>query len=1406
MLASSTTQNNNMAVANLNLPHFPVFDISEIETLPQRWKTYKQRFEILCTAIGVKDEKQKLSMLLTYVGEKMYEIYEQIITGDITTQTYEGVLTAFDTHFAPAVNYSYECYVFRQMKQLPDETLHQYYIRLKEQAAKCNFTDTDKEIKQQIELMTANNKLRQYSFQHQDKTLQEILSIGKTFESIKIQTEKITKSTEKENLEEDINAVRKRTTSLGKSNYSFRGGMSKIGPQQQKKCFKCGGNYPHPNSCPAESKFCNRCGKQGHFANCCRTKINVLSTQSPLPTNQSFYQNPINQITHSSSNPTVILPQTVNLSHMNYDSDEYLFTVYNDMSNVQKELCVENNEKASFVTTVEIENQTVPVLVDTGASINIMNRKTFNKINQESVNKIFLEKTNVIIKPYGDNNNPLEVMGKFYTSIERNSQIVKTCFFVVNTEKINLLSGTTALNLKLIEFNTCEKVNNCDFHFENNHVPLRLQNLIESYRDVVFTKKIGKIKDYKVKLHVDESIKPVIQKERRIPFALREKVNKELERLESEDIIEDVTGEPTDWLNPLVIVPKGDKDGNIRVCIDMREANKAITRTRYPTPTVEDLLVKLKGSAVFSKLDLVSAFHQIELDESSRNMTTFQSDTKIKRFKRLIFGVNSASEELQNTLRNKLADISGAMNIADDIIIYAPNDSVHDEILAKVLQKCKETGITLNLSKCLFCKTSLEFYGFIFSKEGMKPNPKKVDEIKNAKAPEDMKSLRSFLGLANYMKRFINDFSTLTDPLRELLKEGVPFIWTLKQEQAFEKLKLALCSDTCISYFDDRKETILYTDASPVGLSAILIQKTTGQNDEKIVAYSSRALTETEKNYSQIEKECLAIVYGCEKNRLYLLGREFTIYSDHKAIINILNNPKSVVPLRIERLTLRLQGYNFKIVHVKGEKNISDYPSRHPRAETKPNTNSLEDYVNFTIHYACPNAITLSDIKTETLQDKTMQMLVYFIKTGRWYELDKLSAKNHENTDLSELKKFQIIKESLTLNEEQNIILKDNRIVLPKILRRIAVQLAHNGHLGIEKTKGLLRTKVYFPDLDKLVDELIRACIPCQSVTKQKVKPPLQNQPLAKNVWQKVHIDYLGPFPNNSYILVMVDQRSKYPEIDFTSSTSCNKLIPILERIFSIYGIPEIIISDNGPPFQSSQLAIYFKQKGINHHRITPLWPRANGQVERFMPNLTKVAQTAIIEKKDWRAEIYRFLAAYRNSPHCTTNIPPSELMFNRKTNYIIPHYNTADNTNLNIRLESNHQKGSEKAEHYYNNNHTVKQQHFQIGDRVIVKQNKLNKFTPTFKPIPYRVIDIRGTMITAIEEGGGQQITRNISFYKKVSNDSKFPAQLPDIDIEHDLFLKQNNNTNIEEPQTELTRKSYPKRFRRPVSEWRKY
>ena len=236
-----------MAVKNLTLPTFPNFNVNEdVSTLFSSWGKYKKRFGILCTAIGVTDAKQKLSMLLTYIGDESYDIYEQIMPAP--EHTLEEVFTAFDNYFKPQVNTSYESYLFHQLKQRTDETISQYYIRLKEQATKCEFHNVDIAIKQQIELSTNNNKLRRYSFQNPGKTLQELLSTGKTYESTKIQTERIEKDSK--SAEEDISAVYTPKQHPGNSKFTPRA-MTQKPP---KTCYYCGGSYPHQGSCPAGGK------------------------------------------------------------------------------------------------------------------------------------------------------------------------------------------------------------------------------------------------------------------------------------------------------------------------------------------------------------------------------------------------------------------------------------------------------------------------------------------------------------------------------------------------------------------------------------------------------------------------------------------------------------------------------------------------------------------------------------------------------------------------------------------------------------------------------------------------------------------------------------------------------------------------------------------------------------------------------------------------------------------------------------------------------------------------------------------------------------------------------------------------------------------------------------------------
>ena len=229
----------------------------------------------------------------------------------------------------------------------------------------------------------------------------------------------------------------------------------------------------------------------------------------------------------------------------------------------------------------------------------------------------------------------------------------------------------------------------------------------------------------------------------------------------------------------------------------MRNANTAIERTRFPLPTVDELIVKLRNATRFSKLDLNKVFHQLELDPELRYITAFQTEDRIKRYKRLLLGINSALEELQHALQTLLADIGNAVNIADDIIVFGKSVDEHDDGLNKVLKRLAENNITLNIQKCEFDRESIEFYGYVFSKDGMIPAPNKIDALKNAAHPTDMKSVRSFLGLTNYLKRFIPNYSTLTCTLHTLTKKNIDFIWTSDIEKAFDTSKNILTSDSC---------------------------------------------------------------------------------------------------------------------------------------------------------------------------------------------------------------------------------------------------------------------------------------------------------------------------------------------------------------------------------------------------------------------------------------------------------------------------------------------------------------------------------------------------------------------------------------------------------------------------------
>ena len=829
----------------------------------------------------------------------------------------------------------------------------------------------------------------------------------------------------------------------------------------------------------------------------------------------------------------------------------------------------------------------------------------------------------------------------------------------------------------------------------------------------------------------------------------------------------------------------------------MRMANKAIQRERHPTPTVDDLIHAMNGAKIFSKLDLRAGYHQLTLAEESRYITTFATHKGLRRYRKLNFGTSSASEIFQQAIHDQIRDIPNVINMSDDVIVYGKTQAEHDSTLRAVFQRFSERGLTLNKEKCKFNQDKLTFFGFVFSSAGISPDPVKVEAIHNAPPPTTAKDVRSFLGLATYCSKFIRNFSDLTQPLRDLTKKHATFRWTSQHAKSFQAVKSALESSTVMAYFDQNKETELVTDASPTGLSAILSQKSADQDDRKIVSYISRSLTDVEKKYSQTEREALAIVWAIERLNLYLYGARFTLMTDCKPVEMILNNPMSRPPARIERWNLRLQDYDFDIQYIKGLDNPSDFLSRHHPTSTNVHTDEFAavsaKYLNFLVSHAVPKAMTLSQIQDATKSDKTLQHLTHVIQTNQWNFINK---HDHDpEISKAEIQAFSKIRDELSIAEDSGIILRGSRIVLPNSLRQKAIEIAHEGHQGVVKTKRLLREKVWFPGIDNLVQQNIETCIPCQATGSKSKPEPLEMTDLPPEVWHTVNIDFCGPFPGGEYLLVVIDAYSRFPEVEIVSSTSSKVTIPKLERIFATHGLPQFVKSDNGPPFPGHEFYQFMKELGATHKPSSPLWPQGNAEVERFMQPLEKAIRTANLEGQDWKRAIFKFLLNYRATPHSTTGHSPATLLFNRNIRTKLPHPVKENKSNMHQKLKEKDSKAKAKMKDHADEKSRAKTSAIVVGDIVLVRQSKENKLSTRYDPKPYKVVKRRGSRITVLRNG--HYVTRNISFFKKLTGkvddeiDSATETDYFDHDIDNGVSNEGENNAR------------YPVRNRQPVQRY---
>ena len=1243
--------------------------------LGANWEKWKRSFQYYLDGRGINQDARKRALLLHSAGPRVQTIFETL---DDTGNTYASAIQSLDTYFQPLVNKYYERYRFRQIRQQQGEAIDRFVSRLRQQAAKCSFADSDENILDQLIEKCDGSRVRSKLLEEgNDLTLEKAISLARTLESVAAQERDISS-------QQDAGPSTERTLRV-ESTWKDRQAKSKGKPQAKKpqhakQCSRCGleGHGPTDAKCPAKKVECNKCHKQGHYARMCKTKSNSSKTGKVLMTEES---------------------QCKQGECLSKSDSEYVFAV--------------NHEHATAV--IRIGGVDTQVVIDSGACSNIMSQQEFTRLKHKGM-KYKSCKVKKTLYTYGSTR-PLSVVGGFDTEVASEGKQMTTQFIVVRCSGPTLLGRQTAPELHLLTLGSVREDNT-----------LGRKELIEEYSDCFSG--LGKLKDFQLKIHIDESVTPVAQQPRRIPFGLRDKVEAELNHLLEADVIEEVQG-PTSWISPVVVIPK--KGGQVRICVDMRRANEAVIRERHPIPTVDEVVEELRHSKHFSRLDLKKGFHQVELDETSRPITTFVTHKGLFRYKRLMFGVSSAPEAYQRIIQQTLSGCEGTTNISDDILVHGVSKAEHDLRLRAVLDRIRDRGLTLNAEKCDFDMDKLKFMGHVISKEGISPADDKVASIMATRDPKTATEVRSFLGIVNFCAKFIPDLATIADPLRKCARANQSFVWTKTEAEAFATIKNRLRDATALAVFDRTAHTSVVADASPVGLGAVLWQEQDGI--KKPISYASRSLTDVERRYSQTEKEALGLVWACERFNLYLAGRKFDLITDHRPLQTIYG-PRSKPSARIERWVLRLQPYDFNVIYTPGKYNIADPLSR---LSLRDQGGENDEYIKFVAREAAPSSISPRQIEEASKEDSELQSLRRSIREG-----------NQANVPAN----YKHVFGELTI--VGYIVLRNCRIVIPTKLRNQVLQLAHEGHQGITKCKDRLRTKVWWPGVDREMERMCRTCHACQITQLPSHPPPMKRTQLPTGPWITIAADILGPLPTGEYLLVVVDYYSRYFEVDLLKRIRASDIISRLKTTFSRYGAPYTMITDNGSQFMDHSFECFLKDYGVEHSTSPPLWPRANGEVERQNRTLLHAMQTAQVEGKDWRQELYIFLMAYRTTPHSTTGISPADAFFQRKVRCKLPTLGLQDTPVFDGHMRDEDLRKKEEGKRHGDIAVKAQTDDIKVGDKVLLRQQKTNKLTTTYEWQPYNVISRAGAEV--VISNGNKTLRRHI-FHTRPYEEGQTPS-----------------------------------------------
>ncbi len=861
-----------------------------------------------------------------------------------------------------------------------------------------------------------------------------------------------------------------------------------------------------------------------------------------------------------------------------------------DNSNTDYSLFTVESEKCSLMRDVMLHSRSIQALVDTGAQRNVLPLK--------------LVPPGVLLNPseanlYAFGGSRISVVGELEETVTYGSHTTIANFVVADVStSYALLSASLCKSLHILH-------ELCNTLSTDNHDTSSVTTIVETYKRNGLFRGLGEVLNYQCEISVDSTVKPVSCGPRRLPPAIVPQVEDKISELVNTGVIRKIS-EPTAWCSGLVVARK--PNGSIRLCVDLRKLNEAVQRPVFQIPNTEDISAAPSGRYCWTRLP---------------------------------YGIKSAPEIFQDIMSNLLKDVPCTHVFFDDILIATKDTAEHEQVLLRIFKILHENGMTLNLDKCIFNKSSVNFLGHCLSSNGVSPSPAKVNAVANMELPSTREQLRSFLGLATYVgQRFISYYSSLVAPLWDMLKPNSIFEWTSSSTNSFKSLCSSIAGVSSLSWFSPSLPSTIYTDASGLGIGCCLMQ------EGKPVAYASRRLTAVEQRYSTLEKEFLAIVYALGRfRRLILFTTGTVVNTDHKPILGLFAKNIDSLPMRIQRWIMAIQGYDINIQYVKGSSNcLADALSRNFSSPI-PSQNDItpEENSEHTVCFVAKSLpIDLRAVATATQQDRELREL-------------REAIENDWPAHCRKLNPYYSFRDELTVKESEDkfIIFRCDRAILPQSLVQSFLSQLHEGHIGIAKMKDIVRSTVYWPNFSDDVERFVKRCSSCAIFNSGEHRPPVT--PIAHEIvrpMQQIAVDITGPseVTENKFWLTIIDLHSRYPEVYIMQRSTTTEIIKYLRKFFSLFGYPEILQTDNGSQFVSEEFESFLSNMGIKHSMSANYHPQSNGCVERLHRTLkSRLVRILHPDNVSLQTALDQVLLDIRTTPHAMTGFSPAKVFLGRE-------------------------------------------------------------------------------------------------------------------------------------------------------------